>query len=69
MKRLIDRRVDGMMAAGLLEEVRALAEAGVPRRSTAMQAIGFCHVVYLSVICSGAEAGACPPGAIVSPGR
>ena len=41
MKRLIDRRVDGMMAAGLLEEVRALAEAGVPRRSTAMQAIGY----------------------------
>lgn len=41
MKALIDRRVDGMMAAGLLEEVRALREAGVSPESTALQAIGY----------------------------
>jgi len=37
----IDRRVDGMMAAGLVEEVRALLDSGVPRSCTAMQAIGY----------------------------
>ncbi len=37
----IDRRVDRMMAAGLAEEVRSLLDSGVPRRSTAMQAIGY----------------------------
>ena len=37
----IDRRVDGMMARGLPEEVRALLAAGVPLDSTAMQAIGY----------------------------
>lgn len=41
MKALIDRRVDAMAAAGLLEEVRALVRAGVPRESTALQAIGY----------------------------
>ena len=41
MKRLIDRRVDGMLSAGLAEEVRALLDAGVPRSATAMQAIGY----------------------------
>jgi tRNA dimethylallyltransferase len=38
---LMDRRVDAMMDAGLLDEVRRLAAAGVPRDSTAMQAIGY----------------------------
>ena len=41
MRRRIDRRADGMLEAGLLEEVRALAEAGVPRSATALQAIGY----------------------------
>lgn len=41
MRSLIDRRVDRMMAEGLLEEVRALRDAGVPRSSTALQAIGY----------------------------
>ena len=37
----IDRRVDEMMAAGLEGEVRRLLARGVPRDSTAMQAIGY----------------------------
>ncbi len=37
----IDRRVDRMMADGLVEEVRALLDSGVPRKCTAMQAIGY----------------------------
>lgn len=41
MKRLIDLRVDQMMAAGLVEEVRRLLDAGVPRDATSMQAIGY----------------------------
>ena len=41
MKALIDRRVDAMVAAGLLEEVRQLLESGLPRDATALQAIGY----------------------------
>ena len=41
MRELIDRRVDAMVAAGLLDEVRALLERGVPRSATAFQAIGY----------------------------
>ena len=41
MKALIDRRVDAMAKAGLLEEVRALVRSGVPRDATALQAIGY----------------------------
>ena len=37
----IDRRVDQMMAAGLVAAVRALLRSGVPERCTAMQAIGY----------------------------
>ena len=37
----IDRRVYGMMAAGLEEEVRSLLASGVPPAATAMQAIGY----------------------------
>ena len=37
----IDQRVDGMMAAGLVDEVRALIASGVPAACTAMQAIGY----------------------------
>lgn len=41
MKQLIDRRVDAMEEAGLLEEVRALLERKLPSSATAMQAIGY----------------------------
>ena len=41
MRALIDRRVDAMMEAGLVDEVRALLQAGVPRDATALQAIGY----------------------------
>ncbi len=41
MKALIDQRVDRMAAEGLLEEVRALAERGLPPKATALQAIGY----------------------------
>ena len=41
MKALIDRRVDQMVKAGLLEEVRQLLSAGLPRNATALQAIGY----------------------------
>ena len=41
MKKLIDSRVDKMMAEGLLNEVRALVSSGVSRDATALQAIGY----------------------------
>ena len=41
MRELIDRRVDAMMAAGLLGELQALLAQGVPRTATAFQAIGY----------------------------
>ncbi|MGM9558425.1 MAG: tRNA (adenosine(37)-N6)-dimethylallyltransferase MiaA [Oscillospiraceae bacterium] len=37
----IDRRVDLMLEAGLLDEIRALVAGGVPESCTAMQAIGY----------------------------
>lgn len=41
----IDRRVEQMMEQGLLQEVAELLQAGVPERSTAMQAIGYKELV------------------------
>ena len=41
----IDRRVDVMMEQGLVEEVRALLDSGVPDKCTAMQAIGYKEMV------------------------
>ena len=41
MKRRIDARVDRMVEAGLLEEVRALLARGLPRDATSLQAIGY----------------------------
>ena len=41
MRALIDRRVDAMAQAGLLEEVRSLVHSGVPQDATALQAIGY----------------------------
>ena len=37
----IDRRVEQMMAEGLLQEVQTLLQSGVPAGATAMQAIGY----------------------------
>lgn len=37
----IDRRVDAMLEAGLLREIRELLASGVPATATAMQAIGY----------------------------
>ena len=37
----INLRVDKMLEAGLLEEIRGLLERGIPREATAMQAIGY----------------------------
>lgn len=41
MRALIDRRVDDMVASGLLDEVRSLLNRGLPRSATALQAIGY----------------------------
>ncbi len=37
----IDRRVDAMLADGLMDEIRALTAAGLTAETTAMQAIGY----------------------------
>ena len=37
----IDRRVDDMVAQGLLQEVETLLQSGLPRDATALQAIGY----------------------------
>ena len=39
--RRIDRRVERMLEAGLLGEIRSLLESGIPETCTAMQAIGY----------------------------
>lgn len=53
----IDRRVDAMAAAGLVEEVQRLLDRGVDPRCTAMQAIGYKELVpALQGACSVAEA-------------
>ncbi len=49
----IDRRVDQMMAAGLVEEVRALMEGGADRSWTALNTVGYKEIiVYLSKLMS-----------------
>ena len=50
----IDNRVDKMLEAGLLEEIRGLLARGVPEKCTAMQAIGYKEFL-------GALAGFCTP--------
>ena len=53
----IDRRVDDMFARGLMDEVRALLDSGVPESCTAMQAIGYKEAVEaLHGACSEADA-------------
>lgn len=39
--RRIDERVDAMLAAGLVGEVQALLDAGVPRTAVSMQGLGY----------------------------
>ena len=41
LRERIDRRVDLMVARGLLQEVRELLSSGIPRTATALQAIGY----------------------------
>lgn len=53
----IDRRAAEMFENGLVEEVRALIDAGVPMDGTAMQAIGYKETaLYLSGACSLSDA-------------
>ncbi len=41
----IDKRVDLMLDSGLIDEVRSLIDRGVPRNSTAMQALGYKEMI------------------------
>lgn len=53
----IDKRVDKMLDAGLLEEIRNLLDKGIPEKCTAMQAIGYKEfVAALSGQCTIEEA-------------
>ena len=53
----INRRVDQMLEAGLVEEVRALKERGVRRGMTSMQGIGYKEILdYLDGVCTLEEA-------------
>lgn len=53
----IDRRVDTMLERGLLEEIRELLNRGIPKKCTAMQAIGYKEFVNaLDGNCSVEEA-------------
>ena len=55
----IDRRVDDMFRRGLMDEVRALLNSGVPETCTAMQAIGYKEAVdAVRGLCTEAEAAA-----------
>lgn len=45
LRRRIDRRVDAMFAAGLVDEVRGLLDAGVPRDAQAFMAIGYREIL------------------------
>ena len=54
----IDRRVDVMMEQGLVEEVRALLNSGVPDKCTAMQAIGYKEMVQAIRVTGDYAAGA-----------
>ena len=45
----IDSRVEKMLSAGLIDEIKALLASGIPERCTAMQAIGYKEFVdYLN---------------------
>ena len=51
----IDARVDQMVAAGLVDEVRRLLQMGYDGRSTAMQAIGYKEFAAYLAGCEGPE--------------
>ncbi len=53
----IDERVDLMMKAGLLDEVRSLYESGIPREAVSMQSLGYRQIMdYLDGDCDLEEA-------------
>lgn len=55
----IDRRVELMLQQGLLDEIHALLARGIPKKSTAMQAIGYKEFLCaLDGECTVAEAAA-----------
>ncbi|MBQ8797559.1 MAG: tRNA (adenosine(37)-N6)-dimethylallyltransferase MiaA [Oscillospiraceae bacterium] len=55
----IDSRVEKMLAAGLIDEIKGLLAAGIPEKCTAMQAIGYKEfIAYLNGNCSLEEAAA-----------
>lgn len=55
--RRIDARVDRMLSAGLVEEVRQLLAGGIPPQAQSMQAIGYKEIVAaLDGICAMDEA-------------
>ena len=55
----IDSRVEKMLKAGLIDEIKHLLAAGIPEKCTAMQAIGYKEfIAYLNGDCSLAEAAA-----------
>ncbi len=55
----IDSRVDKMLDMGLLDEIKELLDGGIPKNSTAMQAIGYKEFVdYLDGACSLEQASA-----------
>lgn len=57
LRERIDRRVDGMVAQGLVEEVQGLLNQGLRDALTAPQAIGYKEIVaYLEGACSLSEA-------------
>ena len=57
--RRIDLRVELMLKAGLIDEIRSLLERGIPEKCTAMQAIGYKEFVdALEGRCSIAQAAA-----------
>jgi len=51
----IERRVDAMFAAGLIDEVRGLLDRGPPLSKTARQALGYREVLEHLEGCRGAE--------------
>ena len=55
MRSLIDLRVDKMVGEGLVEEIQALLDRGIPRHATALQAIGYKE--FLSAMAGEATVG------------
>ncbi len=55
----IDRRVEHMLQDGLLDEIRSLLARGIPKKATALQAIGYKEfLTALDGTCTVAEAAA-----------